>query len=328
MNMKSEIEIAMDLGSANAIIIHDNQIIVEEPTIIGIDCNNNKMVAFGKEAKQMQGKVHSNIRITRPFCEGIITSYRDSELLIKGLLKALPPDIYPSSIKMAISIPSNATEVERHALKYVCEKSGINKVFMIEGPMAAALGIGIDIEQPKGSMIIDIGGGITDMAIISLGGIVANKSVKIGGDNFTKDVIKHIKHKHNFSVSGKTAELIKNNIGISQSNMSEDYTIHLSSLTEFSVKPGEIAICLEKSICSIEDTIVDLFEKIPPELFQDLIESGIWLTGGGSLLRGIDKHLSNTFGIKFKIVDNPLHAVVQGVNLILQNFEKYSYLIK
>ena len=321
--METEIEIAMDLGSANVVLIHNDQIIVNEPAIIAVDCKTNKTLALGGKARQMQGKVHNSIRAIRPFREGVITSFADSELLIQGLLKKALPDISPSAIKMMVSIPSCTTEVETHALRFVLEKIGINEVFMIKGPMAAALGIGIDVEKPKACMIVDVGGGITDIAVISLGGIVASKTLKIGGDSFTKDVIKQIKNQHGFTVSENTAELLKNNLGLCHSETSEGYNIN----NKLSVKPEEIALCVEKSISRIEDTIMELFEETPPELYRDLIESGIWLTGGGALLRGLDNRLSDKLGIKFRIVEDPLHAVVRGANLALRNLGKYSLLI-
>lgn len=323
MDMKTEIEIAMDLGSANALLIYNNQVVVNEPSIIAVDCKMNEMVAFGEKARQLQGKVHNSIRTARPFREGIITNFAYSELLIQGLLKKGLPDISPSSIKMVVSIPTCTTEVETHALRFVLEKIGINKVFMIEGPMAAALGIGIDVEKPKACMIVDVGGEITDIAVISLGGIVASKTINMGGDKFTKDVIKQIKKQHGFTVSENTAELLKNNLGLCHSETSEGYSIN----DKLSVKPEEIALCVEKSISRIEDTIMELFEETPPELYQDLIEIGIWLTGGGTLLRGLDKRLSDKFGIKFQLVDDPLHAVAHGANLVLKNLKKYSFLI-
>lgn len=323
MDMKTEIEIAMDLGSANAVLIHNNQTVVEEPAIIALDCKTNKMVALGEKARQMQGKVHNSIRIAKPFREGVITSVSDSEQLIQGLLKKAVPDISPSSIKMVVGIPTCTTEVENHALRSVLEKVGVNEVFMIKGPMAAALGIGVDVEKPKACMIVDVGGEITDIAIISLGGIVASKTINIGGDKFTKDVIKQIKKQHGFTVSENTAELLKNNLGLCHSETSEGYNIN----DKLSVKPEEIALCVEKSISRIEDTIMELFEETPPELYQDLIESGIWLTGGGALLRGLDKRLGDKLGIKFQLVDDPLHAVAHGANLILKNLDKYSFLI-
>ncbi len=334
MDMELEIEIAMDLGTANTRIFHNDKMVVDEPSVVALERNSNRMIALGGKARSIQGKVHSNIKFIPPLREGVVAQYADSELLVHGLIKKAVPELSQSSIKMVVSIPSGCTEVEIQALRHVCEKSGVQKVFMLYGPQAAAIGIGIDVENPKGCMIVDIGGGITDIAVISLGGIVASKTIKMGGDSFTNDVIKHMKRRHGIVVSEHTAEFVKNDLGIVRSDVgqSEDYTVHgidyNSSRKEVTVTPEEIALCVEKTVSHIEDVIIEVLEEISPELYQDLIESGIWLTGGGSLLRGLDKRFSDKFGIEFHVVDEPLYTVVHGTSLALKNLDKYAFLMK
>lgn len=329
-------EVAIDLGTANTVIIHNGKIVVDEPSVVAMDRRTNKMIALGHKAQLMQGKTNENIRTVRPLRDGVISDYDAAEEMMKGLIKmAVSKNRFiDPALKMVVGIPSGSTEVEIRAVRDSSEKSGGREVYMLYEPMAAAIGIGIDVELPEGNMIVDIGGGTTEIAVISLGGIVSNNSIKIAGDDLTNDVIEHMNREHNIKVGERTAELIKINVGSALTTLEdppEDYIVHgpnrITSLPmEVPVSYQEIAHCLEKSISRIESAVLNALEKTPPELYADIVTRGIWLAGGGALLRGLDKRLSNKIGIKFHIADDPLHAVVRGTGIALKNVDKFSFL--
>ncbi|MDE6491274.1 MAG: rod shape-determining protein MreB, partial [Muribaculaceae bacterium] len=225
-------EIAIDLGTANTIIIHNDKIVIDEPSIVAIDVRNpNKLIAVGTEAQQMQGKENPNIRTVRPLRKGVIADFNAAELMIRGLVKkaSSKSNWFSPSLRMVVGIPSGSTEVEIRAVRDSSEHAGGRDVFMIYEPMAAALGIGLDVEAPEGNMIVDIGGGTTEIAVISLGGIVSNKSIQIAGDDLTDDIQGHMRRAHNVKVGERTAELIKMNVGSALTeleNPPEDYIVH------------------------------------------------------------------------------------------------------
>jgi rod shape-determining protein MreB len=244
--------------------------------------------------------------------------------------------LFDPALKMVVGIPSGSTEVEMRAVRDSSEKSGGREVYMIYEPMAAAIGIGIDVEMPEGNMIVDIGGGTTEIAVIALGGIVSNNSIRIAGDDLTADVIEYMNRQHNIKVGERTAELIKINVGSALTTLEdppEDYIVHgpnrMTALPmEVPVSYQEIAHCIEKSISKIEAAVLSALEQTPPELYADIVRKGIWLAGGGALLRGLDKRLTNKIGIQFHIADDPLHAVVRGTGVALKNTDKFSFLIR
>ena len=330
-------EIAMDLGTANTIIICNGKIVVDEPSVVALD-RNDKVVAIGSEAQQMHGKVHDRLRTVRPLRDGVIADFYAAEQMIRGMIKMINTKnrLFSPSLRMVVCIPSGSTEVELRAVRDSAEHAGGRDVYMIYEPMAAAIGIGIDVEKPDGNMIVDIGGGTTEIAVISLGGIVSNKSIRIAGDDLTADIIEYMGRQHNMKVGERTAEQIKIHVGAARVNLDdppEDYVVYgpnrMTALPmEVPVSYQEIAHCLEKSVLKIEMAILSALENTPPELYADIVRNGIYLTGGGALLKGLDKRLSEKINISFHISEDPLHAVAKGTGIALKNVSKYNFLIR
>lgn len=331
-------EIAIDLGTANTIILHNDKIVIDEPSIVAIDKTTQKLKAVGKEAQQMRGRENPNITTIRPLRQGVIADFNAAELMIRGLVKKSSGNRgwFSPSLRMVVGIPSGSTEVEIRAVRDSSEHAGGRDVYMIYEPMAAALGIGLDVEAPAGNMIVDIGGGTTEIAVISLGGIVTNKSIQIAGDDLTEDIIGHMRRAHNVKVGERTAELIKMNVGSALTeleNPPEDYIVHgpnhITALPmEVPVSYQEISHCIEKSISKIEAAVLSALEQTPPELYADIVRNGIWLAGGGALLRGLDKRLYDKIGIQFHIAEDPLLAVARGTGVALKNIDKFKFLIR
>jgi rod shape-determining protein MreB and related proteins len=332
-------EIAIDLGTANTIIIHNDKIVVDEPSIVAIDKNTGKLIAIGERARQMHGKTHENIRTIRPLRDGVIADFNAAELMIRGLIKMINPHprLFSPSLRIVICIPSGSTEVEVRAVRDSSEHAGAREVYMIYEPMAAALGIGIDVMAPEGNMVIDVGGGTTEIAVIALGGIVCNKSIRIAGDEFTDDIQEYMRHQHNVRIGERTAEEIKINVGAALpdniDNPPPDYIVRgphqMTALPiEIPVSYQEIAHCLDKSISKIEAAVLQVLEETPPELYADIFNKGIWLAGGGALLRGLDRRLSEKHNMPVKVADDPLHAVARGTGISLKNVDKFSFLMR
>ncbi len=331
-------EVAVDLGTANTIIIYNDKIVVDEPSIVTIDLKTEKLVAIGEKARQMQGKTHSNLKTIRPLRDGVIADFNAAEQMIRGMIKMINTGnrLFPPSLRMVVCIPSGSTEVELRAVRDSSEHAGAREVYLIYEPMAAAIGIGIDVEAPEGNMIVDIGGGTTEIAVISLGGIVTNKSIRIAGDDLTADIMEYMRHQHNIKVGERTAEEIKINVGAAISELDEppaDYIVQgpnqMTALpVEVPVSYQEIAHCLDKSISKIEAAILNALEQTPPELYADIVNKGIYLAGGGALLRGLDKRLSDKINIQFKIAEDPLRAVARGTGIALKNVDKFPFLIR
>ena len=331
-------EIAIDLGTANTIIISNDKIVVDEPSIVALDRRTEKMVAIGEKARQMQGKTHDNLKTIRPLRDGVIADFNAAEQMIRGMIKMInkKPRLFPPSLRIVVCIPSGSTEVEMRAVRDSSEHAGGRDVYMIHEPMAAAIGIGIDVEAPEGNMIVDIGGGTTEIAVISLGGIVTNKSIRIAGDDLTIDIQEYMRHQHNIKIGERTAEEIKIHVGSALSELEEpptDYRVQgpnqMTALPiEVPVSYQEIAHCLEKSISKIEIAILSALEQTPPELYADIVNKGIYLAGGGALLRGLDKRLTDKINIPFHIAEDPLRAVARGTGIALKNVDKFSFLMR
>ena len=331
-------ELAIDLGTANTIIIHNDKIVVDEPSVVALDRRTDKLIAIGEKARQMQGKENEGIRTVRPLRDGVIADFHAAELMISGMLKKIQPKarLFAPSLKMVVCIPSGSTEVEIRAVRDSAEHAGGRDVYMIYEPMAAAIGIGIDVEAPAGCMIVDIGGGTTEIAVISLGGIVSNKSIRIAGDDFTTDIIEYMGHMHNIKVGERTAETIKINVGAAMTDLEDapdDYIVRgpnrMTALPmEIPVSYQEVAHCLDKSISKIETAILSALEQTPPELYSDIVQRGVYLAGGGALLRGLDKRFNNKLNIKFHIAEDPLRAVARGTSIALKNTDNYPFLIR
>ena len=331
-------EIAIDLGTANTIIIHNDKIVVDEPSIVAIEVSTGKMITVGKEAQMMQGREPEGIRTIRPLRKGVIADFRAAEMMIRGLVEKASQKSrwFSPSMRMVVGIPSGSTEVEIRAVRDSSEHAGGRDVYMLYEPMAAALGIGLDVVAPEGNMIVDIGGGTTEIAVISLGGIVSNKSITIAGDDLTDDIQEHMRRVHNVKVGERTAELIKMNVGsalMELENPPEDYIVHgpnqMTALPmEVAVSYQEISHSIEKSISKIEAAVLSALEQTPPALYADIVKNGIYLAGGGALIRGLDKRLTDKIGIQFHIAEDPLLAVAKGTGVALKNIDKFSFLIR
>ena len=331
-------DISIDLGTANTIIIHNDKVVVDEPSIVAIDKSNGKLIAIGEAARLMHGKTHENIKTIRPLRDGVIADFNAAELMIRGMIKMLNkgPRFFSPSLKMVVCIPSGSTEVEIRAVRDSSEHAGGRDVYMIYEPMAAAIGIGLDVETPEGCMIVDIGGGTTEIAVISLGGIVCNQSVRIAGDGFTADIQAYMRHQHNMKIGERTAEDIKIAVGAALpdiENPPPDYIVRGPNIMtalpiEIPISYQEIAHCLDKSLSKIEVAILGVLEQTPPELYADIVDKGVYLAGGGALLKGLDKRLADKININFNVVDDPLHAVARGTGIALKNVEKFPFLMK
>ena len=327
-------DIAIDLGTANTLIIHNDKVVIDSPSIVARDRITGKIIAVGKEANMMQGKTHENIKTIRPLKDGVIADFDASEQMIKMFIKSIPAlkkKLFTPALRMVICIPSGITEVEMRAVKESAERVNGKEVYLIHEPMAAAIGIGVDIMQPKGNMIVDIGGGTTEIAVIALGGIVCDKSVKIAGDVFTNDIIYYMRTQHNLFVGETTAEKIKIQIGAATEDLGsapEDMSVQGRDLLtgkpkQVDVSYREIAKALDKSIQRIEDAVMETLSQTPPELAADIYNTGIYLAGGGSMLRGLDKRISSKTDLPVYIAEDPLRAVVRGTGMALKNINKY-----
>jgi rod shape-determining protein MreB len=331
-------EYAIDLGTANTIIIHNDKIVVDEPSIVAIEQSTGKMVAIGEKARQMHGKTHMNIKTVRPLKDGVIADFNAAEQMIRGMIKMVNrrTQFFAPTLRMVVCIPSGSTEVEIRAVRDSSEHAGGRDVYLIYEPMAAAIGMGIDVEEPSGSMVVDIGGGTTEVAVIALGGIVCNKSIRIAGDSFTADIQSYMRHQHNIKIGERTAEEIKINVGSALTDLEnppEDFVVRGPNLmtampVEIPISYQEIAHCLDKSINKVETAVLSVLEQTPPELYGDIVNEGIFLTGGGALMRGLDKRLTDKIGIKFHVADDPLHAVARGTGIALKNVENFSFLMR
>lgn len=327
-------EIAIDLGTANTLIIHNDKVVVDSPSIVAKDRITGKIIAAGKEAAMMQGKTHENIKTIRPLKDGVIADFEASEQMISMFIREIPAlkkRWFTPSLRMVICIPSGITEVEMRAVKDSAERVNGKEVYLIHEPMAAAIGIGVDIMQPKGNMIVDIGGGTTEIAVIALGGIVCDKSVKIAGDVFTNDIIYYMRTQHNLFVGERTAEKIKIQLGAATEELEtvpDDMQVQGRDLLtgkpkQVEISSREIAKALDKSILRIEDAVMETLSQTPPELAADIYNTGIYLAGGGSMLRGLDKRLSQKTDLPVYIAEDPLRAIVRGTGITLKDLERY-----
>ena len=332
-------EVAIDLGTANTVIIHNGKIVVNAPSIVALDTRTVKLVAVGHKAQHMEGKTPEGIRTVRPLRDGVIADFNAAELMIRGLVKMAFQNrryLFSPQLRMVVGIPSGSTEVEIRAVRDSSEHAGGRDVYMIYEPMAAAIGIGIDVLAPEGNMVVDIGGGSSEIAVISLGGLVTNNSIRVAGNDLTQDIMDYMRRQHNIRVGMPTAEQIKIHVGSALTvldNPPEDYIVRgpnqMTALPmEVPVSYQEVAHCIEKSIAKIEAAVLTGLEQTPPELYSDIVRNGIYLTGGGAMLRGLDKRLQDKIGIQFHIAEDPLLSVAKGTGIALQNIEKYPFLIR
>ncbi|MBK7808215.1 MAG: rod shape-determining protein [Saprospiraceae bacterium] len=329
-------ELAVDLGTANTLIIQNDKVVVDEPSIVAINRNTGEVIAVGNKAMQMHEKTHDNIKTIRPLKDGVIADFQAAEALIQGLINMIGEKRrFFTHLKMVICIPSGITEVEKRAVFDSADHVDSKETYLIHEPMAAALGIGLDVEEPIGNMVIDIGGGTTEIAVIALSGIVTDQSIRIAGDEFTNDIIDYMKRKHNILIGERTAEQIKINVGAAIADLTDappKYAVNGRDMLTGIPKQVftthvEIAEAIDKSIAKIEEAVLKALEDTPPELSSDIYKTGIYLTGGGALLRGLDKRMAAKTKLKVHIADDPLRAVVRGTGLALKNSHRYSFLM-
>ena len=332
-------EIAMDLGTANSIVIYNDQVVIDEPSIVAYDRNTGEIKAVGKEAQLMEGRTDQrNLETIRPMKGGVIADYEMAQHLIRRLIgmTTISRSFMPPSLKMVICIPSGITNVEERAVREAAEQAGAKEIRMIHEPMAAAVGIGIDVLEPFGHMIVDIGGGTAEIAVISLGGIVCNNSIRVAGDVFNQNVVDYMHKHHNMVIGIPTAERVKIAVGSAVSELEdppEDFPCKGRDMMtglpkEVTINYKEMQHALDKSITQIEQAILDTLAQTPPELAADIYKTGIYLAGGGALLRGLDERISSKTKLQVHIAEDPLRAVARGTGIALKNFNRYQFLIK
>ena len=332
-------DIAIDLGTANTLITYQDKVVVDSPSIVAKDRRTGQVIAVGQEARQMHGKTHENIKTIRPLKDGVIADFEASEHMIRELIKSIPSfkkRLFPPSLRMVICIPSGITEVEKRAVRDSAERANAKEVYLIHEPMAAAIGIGVNVLEPKGNMIIDIGGGTTEIAVLAMGGIVCDKSVKVAGDVFTNDIALYMRSQHNLYVGERTAENIKIAVGAAIEDLEdapEPYSVQghdrlTGKPKQVQVGHAEISRSLEKSITRVEDAVMEALSNTPPELAADIYNSGIYLAGGGSMLRGLDKRISAKTDLPVYVAEDPLRAVVRGTGIVLKNLEHFKTILQ
>lgn len=331
-------DIAIDLGTANILIIYRDEVVVDEPAIVAFDRTTNKVLAIGHKAMRMEGKTHENIRTVRPLTDGVIADFNAAEHMIRGMIKMVNMNRswFSPSLRMVVCIPAGITEVEKRAIRDSAEIAGAKEVYLIHEPMAAAIGIGIDVEEPTGNMIIDIGGGTTEIAVIAMSGIVCDQSIRIAGQTFDAEIMQFMRQQHNLMIGIRTAEMIKIAVGSALSELQEppdDIAVLGRDLMsgipkEIKVTYTEIAECLDKSIAKIEEAVMKALEITPPELSSDIYQNGMYLTGGGALLRGLDRRISLRTKLPVHIAPDPLRAVARGTGVALKNVGRFNFLMR
>ena len=321
-------DIGIDLGTANVLIyIKGEGIVLNEPSVVAIDTDNKKVVAVGKEASEMLGRTPEKVKAIKPMKDGVIADFEITEIMLDYFIRKIHARNFLSRPRILICCPTNVTPVEKNAIKEAAERTGARKVFLEEEPKVAAIGAGMDISKPSANMVIDIGGGTTDIAVISLGGSVVSTSLKVAGDKFDEAIVKYIKRKHNIMIGERTAEDLKINIGcvypkIQDTEMEirgrdlvtglpKNVTIHSSEMLEALIEPA----------MQIIDAVHSVLEKTPPELAADISDRGIYMTGGGCLIDGLDKLLQTKTGINVMIAQEAISCVALGTGKALDNLD-------
>jgi rod shape-determining protein MreB len=322
-------DIGIDLGTATVIAyVKGKGVVLREPSVVAVDRNTGEVLAIGKEARKMLGRTPGNIVATRPLREGVISDYTVTEKMLKYFINKVCGK-YIFAPRMMICVPSLVTEVEKRAVIDAATQAGARKVYLIEEPLAAAIGAGLDISKPCGNMVVDIGGGTTDIAIISLGGTVISTSIKVAGDKFDEDIVRYVKKNHNIVIGERTAEDLKMNIGCVYPKIQDkDMQIRGRDLTSglpktITVHSSEMLDALEESAEQIIDAVHSILEKTPPELAADICDRGIYMTGGGCLIDGLDKLLHEATGINVMIADDSISCVALGTGKALDNLDAF-----
>ena len=334
-------ELAIDLGTANTVIFQDGAIILDEPSVVAVDAQKGDLVAVGEEAQLMEGKEHQGIISIRPLSSGVIADFDACEKMIKGFIEKMSGKkrtFLSPKLKVVVGISKGSTPVEIRAVRDSFEHAGAHDLYLIHEPMASALGVGLDVQAPVGNMIVDIGGGTTEVAAISLGGIVHAASIRIAGNQITHDIVDYMARQYNLRIGFKTAEQIKHQIGSVLIDLPEDEVpepmlvqgrnVSTSHPIEATITYKDIACCIDKTIAQIENGIMKVLETVPPEIYTDIIRNGIWLAGGGALLRGISKRFSDRMNLRFHIAEDPLKAVARGTCIAIADTQKYKFLTR
>lgn len=321
-------DIGIDLGTANVVIYIKNEgIVLNEPSVVALNADNKRVLAVGKDAKDMLGRTPGKILAVKPMKDGVIADFETTELMLEEFIRKCKIKNLINKPKIIICCPSNITQVEKNAIREAAEKTGAKKVYLEEEPKVAAIGAGLDISKPNGSMVIDIGGGTTDIAVLSLGDIVTSVSIKVAGNAFDSEIAKYIKNKYKLLIGERTAEDIKLSIGTVFSNKNKNKMIVkgrnvITGLPNtITISSDEIAEALSESVNIIIHYVKQVLEMTPPELAADIINQGIVMTGGGSLLDGLDKVLSKELNIPVYLADNPLTCVAEGTGILLNNID-------
>lgn len=319
-------DIGIDLGTANVLIYIKGQgIVLNEPSIVAIDADTKKPLAVGQEAREMFGRTPGTVKAIRPMKDGVIADFEITEIMLNNFIKKINGKSFFSRPRILICCPSNITQVEKNAIKEAAERTGARKVFLEVEPKVAAIGAGMDISKPSGNMVIDVGGGTTDIAILSLGGIVTSSSIKIAGNVFDADIVKYIKEKYKLLVGERTAEDIKFTIGsVFPGSRNEQMEVKGRDLVTglphtITLTSDEIEEALRESVYAIIHATKNVLEQTPPELASDIIDKGIVVTGGGALVHGFDELLSHELKVPVFIAESPLTCVVEGTGVLLDN---------
>ena len=322
-------DLGIDLGTATVLVyVKGKGVVLKEPSVVAINRNNNKVLAVGEEARKMIGRTPGNIIAVRPLRDGVISDYDITEKMLKSFIKKALGKRSVIAPRVVVCIPSEATEVEKRAVIDAAINSGAKKVNLIEEPLAASIGAGLDITQPNGHMIVDIGGGTTDIAIISLGGVVIRESIKVAGDKFDEAIIKYVRMKYKILIGEKTAEDLKVSVG-SVFKDSRNISTSIKGRNLITGLPGEVLISTEElrealmePVSMILESVKSVLEQTPPELAADIIERGILMTGGGALIDGLDKLIEDSTGIKVNVASNSIEAVALGTGEVLKYASK------
>jgi len=329
-------DIAIDLGTANTLVcVKGKGIVLDEPSVVAVERATNKVLAVGKQAKEMLGRTPNEVVAIRPMKDGVIADFEISEIMLREFIWRVMGDRFLSKIvrpRVIISVPSGITEVERRAVRDSAEHAGAREVYLIAEPIAAAIGVGLPIDKPAGNMIIDIGGGTTEIAVIALNGIVDVTTIRIGGDEMDESIMQHIKRNYGILIGETTAERIKIAIGAARVNSEEEFEVRGRDLVKgvpriVKISQAEIVEALQEPISQILEALRVSLEKTPPELAADIVDKGILMTGGGSLLNGFDELLRQETNLPIYVVEDPLKSVVLGAYKALENPEKYEKLL-
>lgn len=323
-------DIGIDLGTANVLInVSGKGIVIDEPSVVAVDTNTNKVVAVGTEAYEMVGRTPGNIRVIRPLKDGVIADFDITEAMLSYFIEKLNVKGFMSKPNILVCTPTGVTSIEQKAIIQAAEKSGGGKVYLDYEPKVAAVGAGLDIFKPQGNMVIDIGGGTTDIAILSMGEIVTSKSLRYAGDRMNQAIVNYIKANHQLLIGMRTAEAIKIEIGAA-TDPDPDASMNVRGRDtidglpkQIKVKSSEVTEALQEGLQSIIDTTKQVLQETPPELSADIIDRGIMITGGGALLKNIDKLIADSLQVPVLIAESPLESVALGTGILLQHIEKH-----